>query len=506
MTPIEPSSGPIGSGDYSIRVLREKQLFAGCGNIHNLPDIFHYWSDKYIRPKLQAAGFDGSQEVFSDTLQRQCERNAARDVRFLSIGAGNCDLEMGLAEKLRSAGHSRFVIDCLDLNETMLERGRQQAERRGVLECLDFVAADFNQWKPEREYDAVLAIQSLHHVVNLEDLFAAIRQSLKQTGCFVVSDMIGRNGHLRWPEALPIVQEYWRRLPPSYRYNHHLRRYEEIFQDWDCTNEGFEGIRSQDILPLLIQNFHFERFVAFGNVIDPFVERGIGHNFDAASQWDRAFIDEVHRRDECELACGRIKPTKMYAILTKDPDGPTMFQAPFSPQFCVRQASSNVASREEQEIHAPYEWGSWPHAAQQELVIALRRLVDAEARLEPLRSELIKKIREFDERTAWALRLDRELQEGTRVALEVNRQVEQLYSDLEARTAWALQLDKELEARNALVSQSNAQRAELEQELEKRTLWALQLQKDLEAGRSGSNRLIQAFGKRLGRLVGSLKR
>src|SRR5712691_5932287 len=135
MTPIEgfASGGDRRSADYRARVSREKRFYTECSNVHDLPDIFHYWSDKYVRPKLRAAGFDGSQEFFSDSLQRQCERNAAREVRFLSIGAGNCDIEMDLAVKLRVAGHSRFVIDCLDLNETMLEQARREAERRGVL-------------------------------------------------------------------------------------------------------------------------------------------------------------------------------------------------------------------------------------------------------------------------------------------------------------------------------------------------------------------------------------
>src|SRR5689334_1941502 len=108
--------------------------------------------------------------------------------------------------------------------------------------------------------------------------------------------IIGRNGHLRWPEALEIIQEFWPYLPPSHRSNHQLQRYEAMFEDWDCSIEGFEGIRAQDILPLLSERFHFDWFIPYGNVIDPFVERGFGHNFDANVDWDRDFIDRVHQR------------------------------------------------------------------------------------------------------------------------------------------------------------------------------------------------------------------
>jgi hypothetical protein len=54
----------------------------------------------------------------------------------------------------------------------------------------------------------------------------------------------------------------------------------------------FEGIRSQDILPLLLEYFHFEVFIPYGNVIDPFIDRTFGPNFDSSREWDRDF----HRR------------------------------------------------------------------------------------------------------------------------------------------------------------------------------------------------------------------
>ena len=62
------------------------------------------------------------------------------------------------------------------------------------------------------------------------------------------------------------MHEFWRKLPPSYRFNRKLERYEEMFLNYDCSADGFEGIRSQDILPLLLENFHFHVFIALANV------------------------------------------------------------------------------------------------------------------------------------------------------------------------------------------------------------------------------------------------
>jgi SAM-dependent methyltransferase len=330
---------------YQMRLADEERIFRNCAAVHSLPPIFHYWSNKYVRPKLEAVGFRGLMEVFSDSLERQCQRRQGHPTRFLSIGAGNCDMEIKFALALRTAGYSQFVVDCLDLNEDMLERGVSAASDQGVAEHLNPMAADFNEWHPSQEYDGVIAIHVLHHVLNLEGLLAGIKRSLRAGGCFAIADIIGRNGHLRWPEAMLLVREYWRQLPPSYRFNHQLRRYEEVLEDWDCSALGFEGIRSQDILPLLIENFHFQRFVAFGNVIEPFVDRRFGPNFDASAHWDRAFIDEVHRRDEQEMIRGNIKPTQIVAVLGTSGDQAPLIQEPFSPAIVPRMLTGRQDRR-----------------------------------------------------------------------------------------------------------------------------------------------------------------
>lgn len=322
--------------EYRARVSEELNTFENWLQVHQLPDIFHYWSHNKVRPKLEAFGFSSPTNMFQKYLEEMCQRRGGGGPRFISIGSGNCDLEVALAQYLLTKGHSHFVIDCLDINPAMLERGRLAASQAGVETQIQFLQADLNDWVPLREYDAVVACQSLHHVVNLEGLFRRIRGALKPKGLFLISDMVGRNGHQRWPEALEIVQEFWRELPHDYRFNQMLRRHEESFVNWDCSTEGFEGVRSQDILTLLLKSFYFRVFVAYGNVIDPFVDRAFGHNFDATAEWDRNFIDRIHQRDEAEMLAGRIKPVHMEAVVAKEAGEPMLFHPPFTPGFCVR--------------------------------------------------------------------------------------------------------------------------------------------------------------------------
>src|SRR5262249_45193314 len=147
----------------------------------------------------------------------------------------------------------------------------------------------------------VLANQCLHHVVELESLLDGIYRTLSPDGFFLIDDMIGRNGHQRWPEALHFVKKFWRELPDSYRFNVGLKRIDKHYENSDFSTNGFEGIRAEDILPLLVERFHFDFFVGFGNVVDVFLDRVYGPNFDPRKEWDREFIDRVHEVDVREM-------------------------------------------------------------------------------------------------------------------------------------------------------------------------------------------------------------
>lgn len=321
------------------RVAREKANFADVADVHALPEMFHYWSNKYLRPKLESFGYQHPEHFFEVELAKAYDakpRSQDNKARFVSVGAGNADAETRIAKGLLASGRMHFELACLDINETMLARGADHAKEHGVSEHIVLLQADFNDWHPQGHYDAVMANQSLHHVVNLEHLFAAISQAIGDDGVFVTSDMIGRNGHMRWPEALEIVHEFWRELPESHRYNHQLKRHEPLYENWDCSVACFEGVRAQDILPLLRTRFGFDTFLAYSNVIDVFVDRGFGHNFDAQSDADCGMIDRIHARDEQEIMNGTIKPTHMLAVMKNDQTVTPRTWKHLTPAFCER--------------------------------------------------------------------------------------------------------------------------------------------------------------------------
>lgn len=330
-------SGGNGADDYRARMAREVEIYKDVVNIADLPPIFCYWSNKYLRPMLEEYGVSNPDELFAKYLAASAKACGDAVPVFVSIGAGNCDTEVRVAQLMREAGLTRFVIECLDMNPHMLERGREMAAKEGVSEHIAPLVGDFNRWRANRRYAGVMANQSLHHVVELEALFDEVKRALQPGAFFVTSDMIGRNGHMRWPEALAEVHRWWRELPPSHRYNHQSKQYEELYGNWDYSQQCFEGIRAQDILSLLLERFDFHLFIGFGNVLDIFIERGFGHNFDPEREWDRSFVDRLHTLDEEGLLQGRWTPTKMMAVMTVEPAGSRLYSRGLSPQASVRR-------------------------------------------------------------------------------------------------------------------------------------------------------------------------
>lgn len=322
--------------EYTTRLAAETLVYKDVANINVLPGIFHYWSNKYLRPVIEEFGFSSPDQFFAKYLLECAAGTPGEQPRFVSIGSGNCDTEVRVARLIRDGGLSEFTIECLDMNPHMLQRGREMAHQEGMSDYLVFTQTDFNDWRPMHRYAGVMANQSLHHVLNLEKLFDGIALATHKNGLFITHDVIGRNGHMRWPEALTEVHRFWQELPEEYRYNRLLQRHEELYINWDCSTEGFEGIRAQDILQLLLQRFRFRLFIGFANVIDVFIDRAFGHNFDENGPWDRRFIDRVHAFDEEAMRAGTIKPTHMLAVMSLDPNERCVCSRGITPEMSVR--------------------------------------------------------------------------------------------------------------------------------------------------------------------------
>ena len=321
---------------YEDRLSREIENFSDREVVHDLPAIADYWAATYLLPVAQEFGYSCVNDFYLDYATRisVCGR-----LELVSIGAGNCDAEIALARSLRDAGKHPFFLQCLDLNPAMLERGKALADQNNLSNVMGFTCMDIKDWQPESTLDIIIANQSLHHFQELELLFGKITEFLDPQGYFLTHDMMGRNGHQRWPEALEIVQSLWRDMPERYKFNHQWQLLDKDFVNRDCSLNSFEGIRAQNILPLLVKHFSFDFFLAYANIIDVFIDRGYGPNFDPGKPEDREFIDRVQAMDQEAIESGNITPTHITAAMTlKERKVGNRYYKHLTPEFCLRRA------------------------------------------------------------------------------------------------------------------------------------------------------------------------
>jgi hypothetical protein len=304
--------------EYSARIAAQIKQLEDPEILHKLPDIYGYWAGKFITHRMietleVAEVADFYAKYFVESTYGDAEG------KFFSVGSGDSANEIAVALALIGQGYSRFHIKCLELSPHLAERARGSIYENKLQDHLSVVECDLNFWTADQPYHAAMAQHSLHHIVNLENLFSQIRSALYPRGFFLTMDMIGRNGHMRWPETLGVVEEIWRHLPLRYKYSHQSQCFHPDFVNFDCSVEGFEGIRSQDILPLLTTKFNFSRFLVFGGIIDVFIDRGYGPNFDRQNPFDHAIIDSIQSLEDELTDAGYIKPTMMIAVMTPVP-------------------------------------------------------------------------------------------------------------------------------------------------------------------------------------------
>lgn len=305
------------ASEYKKRISQQIAQYKNVKNMHgSMSDTFTYWATQLNNPRFrEATKLTNFYECYKSYFVTAIEETGNN--RLASFGSGEARVEIQLAKLIKDAGVADFQIECLELSPFQNERATELAAEAGVSEHIVPIVADFNSWRPEGHYAGFMAHHALHHVQELEHLFDAIKDGMLERSAFVTFDVIGRNGHMRWPETYELVNKMWQFLPPEKREHTILKRIDDEFFNHDCSTHGFEGIRAQDIMPELLKRFNFEMFVSWGGMTDVFVSRGYGGNFDISIKEDRGFIEFIDFLNELLLDLGHIKPTVMGSVLKK---------------------------------------------------------------------------------------------------------------------------------------------------------------------------------------------
>ena len=242
-------------------------------------------------------------------------------MRILGIGSGDCSNEHEIGKKIWSVYHMKTHIVCFDPSPPSLKAALKYKRNhlKDDVVTLEVTSSLIKNTEMGAGYHGIFAHHALHHVDMLEDLFSFIWDAMLPTGKFVISDMIGRNGHRRWPEQLELADKAWSYITRRMDiYDYIDGKVLSSYPDsaYTCGNND-EGVRSQDILPLLVsRGFCFERFIGFGGIMHEFAGHRLERNFDSIK--GRHLIKHILSMQEHALQNDRIKPDQMMAMVSKN--------------------------------------------------------------------------------------------------------------------------------------------------------------------------------------------
>src|SRR5262245_453592 len=118
--------------DYQQRLQQQIEQYRHVENMHDLPAIYHYWSNKYLRPKVKdVLEVDSITEFYAEHLYRAAQ-NHKGPYRFASLGAGDCLVEIDIAKSLRASGLNDFVFECFELSPVLLARAKASAQAENL--------------------------------------------------------------------------------------------------------------------------------------------------------------------------------------------------------------------------------------------------------------------------------------------------------------------------------------------------------------------------------------
>lgn len=209
----------------------------------------------------------------------------------LSLGCG-----FGLWERIALKENLAERIEAYDVSEGAIVQARIYAAEAGLSDRVTYTVADIDKIElPVARYNAIFGISSLHHVRELERLFAACRKALKPGGLMFIDEYIGPP---RWqfaPHVVALINKLIGQLPPRYRRSVYLDGaprdvYVNTPLEWFDANDPSEAVRSDEILPCLKQHFEIVDYKPYGGALLHMLLSGTAGNFDPYVEADAALI------------------------------------------------------------------------------------------------------------------------------------------------------------------------------------------------------------------------
>jgi SAM-dependent methyltransferase len=232
----------------------------------------------------------------------------SRPLRILSLCSGAARIEAGMA----SLAGPAVQWTLMDLNESLLQsagaRFPEGVEPELIVGNLNEIR-DFGE-----QFDVIVCVSGLHHIVELERVVDFAREALVEDGEFwSIGEAIGRNGNRLWDRDYAVADAFFRSLPSRLRHNRGTGAVDARLPDLDCSAGTFEGIRSEEIESLLTRSLEVVEVPRRNCFLWRLVNLAYADNYDLGQAED---VDWLQRAVQAEVAHFRSggRPTAMHAV------------------------------------------------------------------------------------------------------------------------------------------------------------------------------------------------
>ncbi len=224
----------------------------------------------------------------------------------LVLGSGSGWLERGLAER----GKFRRIVAGDFASET-IEKARETATDRN-LTSIEYRVLDLEHEELGGPYDAIFAHDVLHHITNLEGLYARIHGALAPGGKFFFQEYVGPNRFQYSNERMDVVNRYLRLLPDELRFHPFwkivLRQKSRVDPDKLAAEDPTEAVRSEEVLPLARRFFRAEAEYPYGGgLLNPLLYELIV-NFDENDESHNSLLQILCDAEDRLIRAGLIEP------------------------------------------------------------------------------------------------------------------------------------------------------------------------------------------------------
>ncbi len=326
-----PAASPIGTADgvlldqtetdqYQRLVAEEIEHYDNVTITETLTEggvhAFECWRFYFEYLHSKHCGTSFCDAVWDVLRQRQAPR-------VLSLGCGYGGHDLTIARGAPGLGE----LIAVDLNPKVYDRASRTAEAEGL--PIHFQSLDLNRVEIRPGYfDVIYAVASIHHILNLEHLFTQLERGLKDDGRFIVVDIIGKTQVEFWREnvehAAGVVSRLPRRFRPKVGRRRFWRRW--LFNPYTVINPyvepriqaGMEGIRQEEIVPLLDRWFRAENVFYYDAYMRLLCTNAfLGPLLDPAERDNRVILESLIDDEMQTIAAGKLRPTEVFGIYAK---------------------------------------------------------------------------------------------------------------------------------------------------------------------------------------------